>query len=260
MGDEPVWHDGKVIGWVTSGGYAHTCEILAQGIFPRNWQRTRRKAPSRSKSSASAARPPSSANRCSTRKPNACACECIRSSDQHPDDRLPLLNSTSPYPPGLPSPQSHPEEAQSAVSKDGQHTREQAAILRDGPPALLRMRGWCRERLGFTGGGVGTKRQGRRGQLSGQERPSTEDTCRVPKSAERQIDSETCAVTPSGTPRFFAFAELRLPLPSFRTFPLILRGTKCRLEGWAANANTSAHPSRRAFSPPPDEDLVGTGR
>jgi dimethylglycine dehydrogenase len=23
VGDEAVWHDGKVIGWVTSGGYAH---------------------------------------------------------------------------------------------------------------------------------------------------------------------------------------------------------------------------------------------
>jgi dimethylglycine dehydrogenase len=23
VGDEPVWHDGKVVGWVTSGGYAH---------------------------------------------------------------------------------------------------------------------------------------------------------------------------------------------------------------------------------------------
>ncbi len=23
MGDEPVWRDGEVIGWVTSGGYAH---------------------------------------------------------------------------------------------------------------------------------------------------------------------------------------------------------------------------------------------
>jgi dimethylglycine dehydrogenase len=22
-GDEPVWHDGKVVGWVTSGGYGH---------------------------------------------------------------------------------------------------------------------------------------------------------------------------------------------------------------------------------------------
>jgi dimethylglycine dehydrogenase len=23
MGDEPVWHGGKVIGWVTSGGFGH---------------------------------------------------------------------------------------------------------------------------------------------------------------------------------------------------------------------------------------------
>ena len=23
IGDEPVWHDGKVVGWVTSGGYGH---------------------------------------------------------------------------------------------------------------------------------------------------------------------------------------------------------------------------------------------
>ena len=23
LGDEPVWHDGKVVGWVTSGGYGH---------------------------------------------------------------------------------------------------------------------------------------------------------------------------------------------------------------------------------------------
>ena len=23
IGDEPVWHDGEVCGWVTSGGYAH---------------------------------------------------------------------------------------------------------------------------------------------------------------------------------------------------------------------------------------------
>ena len=24
MGDEPIWHDDKVVGWVTSGGYGHT--------------------------------------------------------------------------------------------------------------------------------------------------------------------------------------------------------------------------------------------
>ncbi len=23
LGDEPIWYDGKVIGWVTSGGYGH---------------------------------------------------------------------------------------------------------------------------------------------------------------------------------------------------------------------------------------------
>jgi len=36
LGDEPIWHDGKVIGWVTSGGYGHYVErSLAQGYVPR---------------------------------------------------------------------------------------------------------------------------------------------------------------------------------------------------------------------------------
>ena len=36
LGDEPIWHDGKVIGWVTSGGYAHYVDrSLAQGYIPR---------------------------------------------------------------------------------------------------------------------------------------------------------------------------------------------------------------------------------
>jgi dimethylglycine dehydrogenase len=35
IGDEPIWLDGKVIGWVTSGGYAHFVgESLAQGYIP----------------------------------------------------------------------------------------------------------------------------------------------------------------------------------------------------------------------------------
>ncbi|WP_415715416.1 GcvT family protein [Roseibium sp.] len=35
MGDEPIWHDNKVIGWITSGGYAHYVETsLAQGYIP----------------------------------------------------------------------------------------------------------------------------------------------------------------------------------------------------------------------------------
>ena len=36
LGDEPIWHDGKVVGWVTSGGYAHWVDkSLAQGYVPR---------------------------------------------------------------------------------------------------------------------------------------------------------------------------------------------------------------------------------
>ena len=38
MGDEPIWKDGKVIGWVTSGGYAHNYECsLAQGYVPSQY-------------------------------------------------------------------------------------------------------------------------------------------------------------------------------------------------------------------------------
>ena len=36
LGDEPIWHDGKVIGWVTSGGYGHFVDrSLAQGYVPK---------------------------------------------------------------------------------------------------------------------------------------------------------------------------------------------------------------------------------
>ena len=36
FGDEPIWHGGKVIGWVTSGGYGHTVgKSLALGSVPR---------------------------------------------------------------------------------------------------------------------------------------------------------------------------------------------------------------------------------
>jgi dimethylglycine dehydrogenase len=35
LGDEPIWHRGKVIGWVTSGGYGHGVgHSLAQGYVP----------------------------------------------------------------------------------------------------------------------------------------------------------------------------------------------------------------------------------
>jgi dimethylglycine dehydrogenase len=36
LGDEPIWHQGKVVGWVTSGGFAHSVnESLAQGYVPK---------------------------------------------------------------------------------------------------------------------------------------------------------------------------------------------------------------------------------
>ena len=37
FGDEPVWHNGKVVGWVTSGGYGHTVQkSLAMGYIPKD--------------------------------------------------------------------------------------------------------------------------------------------------------------------------------------------------------------------------------
>jgi len=35
IGDEPVWHDGQVVGWITSGGYAHYVQrSVAMGYVP----------------------------------------------------------------------------------------------------------------------------------------------------------------------------------------------------------------------------------
>ena len=35
LGDEPIWHQGRVIGWATSGGFGHFVELsLAQGYIP----------------------------------------------------------------------------------------------------------------------------------------------------------------------------------------------------------------------------------
>ena len=35
IGDEPIWHDGAVVGWVTSGGYLHHAKAsLALGYVP----------------------------------------------------------------------------------------------------------------------------------------------------------------------------------------------------------------------------------
>jgi dimethylglycine dehydrogenase len=36
LGDEPIWHDDKVVGWVTSGGYGHSVgRSLALGYVPK---------------------------------------------------------------------------------------------------------------------------------------------------------------------------------------------------------------------------------
>jgi dimethylglycine dehydrogenase len=36
IGDEPVWHDGKVVGWITSGGYGHCVgKSIALGYVPK---------------------------------------------------------------------------------------------------------------------------------------------------------------------------------------------------------------------------------
>jgi dimethylglycine dehydrogenase len=37
IGDEPIWHEGKVVGWVTSGGYAHNAaQSVAMGYVPKD--------------------------------------------------------------------------------------------------------------------------------------------------------------------------------------------------------------------------------
>ena len=37
IGDEPILHNGRVVGWVTSGGYAHGAgKSMAQGYVPKD--------------------------------------------------------------------------------------------------------------------------------------------------------------------------------------------------------------------------------
>ena len=36
IGDEPISHNGQVVGWVTTGGYAHAAgQSMAQGYVPK---------------------------------------------------------------------------------------------------------------------------------------------------------------------------------------------------------------------------------
>ena len=38
IGDEPILHNGRVVGWVTSGGYAHGAgKSIAQGYVPKHF-------------------------------------------------------------------------------------------------------------------------------------------------------------------------------------------------------------------------------
>ena len=54
IGDEPIWHDGQVVGWVTSGGFGHRSKIACTGLRERrHWPPQR--AGSRSRSSANGA-------------------------------------------------------------------------------------------------------------------------------------------------------------------------------------------------------------
>ena len=36
IGDEPIWHNGEVVGWITSGGYGHYVQkSIAMGYLPK---------------------------------------------------------------------------------------------------------------------------------------------------------------------------------------------------------------------------------
>ncbi|NNE95209.1 MAG: hypothetical protein HKN24_04195 [Acidimicrobiales bacterium] len=52
IGDEPVWYDGDVVGWITSGGYSHHMDTsVAMGYVPAGLAGA--SGDSRSRSSAS---------------------------------------------------------------------------------------------------------------------------------------------------------------------------------------------------------------
>ena len=77
IGDEPIWHDGDVVGWVTSGAYAHHSGVsLAFGYVPAALAAPegRRRGGSRSRSSGTADRRACSASPSSIRAVN----ECVR--------------------------------------------------------------------------------------------------------------------------------------------------------------------------------------
>ena len=77
IGDEPIWHDGAVVGWVTSGGYGHHVERLDRAGVRADGARDagrpgRRRLRDRDHRAA-AAGPAPAASRCSTRRVSGCA-------------------------------------------------------------------------------------------------------------------------------------------------------------------------------------------
>ena len=63
IGDEPIWRDGKVVGWVTSGGYAHASKASVALGYVEAERLRRGRRPTRSRSSASGVRPGSPPSR-----------------------------------------------------------------------------------------------------------------------------------------------------------------------------------------------------
>ena len=93
LGDEPIWHDGKVVGWVTSGGYAHWADkSLAMGYVPRELARI---AASRSRSSAAGEPPGRSGRRYIDPQARACAAELRHQSSGAPPSPVRATNASS---------------------------------------------------------------------------------------------------------------------------------------------------------------------
>ena len=75
IGDEPIWFDGAVRGWVTSGGYAHNSRRVGRHRLCAEGDRRRDRTASRSNCWASAMRRGCRRRRCSTPISSGCAGE-----------------------------------------------------------------------------------------------------------------------------------------------------------------------------------------
>ena len=77
IGDEPIWHDGAVVGWVTSGGYGHHVKAVDRAGLradrPGDAGRPRRRRVRDRDHRPAPAGPAPAASRCSTRRASGCA-------------------------------------------------------------------------------------------------------------------------------------------------------------------------------------------